>query len=94
MVEIQVQFPEPLNDFIQTQVAAGRCASVSDYLHNLVHADQQQQRIVDQLNDDPTLTAHIDESFARGSGRRWSPAVLNELRQQVLDRERSSKGIK
>ena len=59
MVEIQVQFPEPLNDFIQTQVAAGRCASVSDYLHNLVHADQQQQRIVDQLG------ARLQQRFTR-----------------------------
>jgi putative addiction module CopG family antidote len=85
-VEIQVHLPEPLGDFIQGQLSAGRYASVSDYLGDLVPADREQQAVLEQLQDHAELASRLQESLNGGEGRRWSPAVLQDLRQQVLDR--------
>ena len=86
MVEIQVHFPEPLRDFIQGQISAGRYSSVSDYLGDLVQADRDERAVLEQLRDHGELASRLDEGLSSGEGRRWSPAVLRDLRQQVLDR--------
>jgi antitoxin ParD1/3/4 len=86
MAEIQVHLPEPLSDFVQGQISAGRYASVSDYFGDLVQADREQQVVLEQLQDHAELVSLLQESLNGGEGRRWSPAVLQELRQQVFDR--------
>jgi putative addiction module CopG family antidote len=93
MVEILVRIPQPVNDFIEAQVAAGRFRTASEYLGDLVRADQQQQSILEQLADSAPLAERIDEGLASHEGRRWTPAVLTELRQQVIARDRSAKEV-
>ena len=94
MVEIQVAFPEPLSEFIQGQISAGRCASISDYLGGLVRADRQQQAVLKRLQDHEELASRLDEGLNAGEGRPWNPAVLHELRQQVLDRHCRGKELR
>lgn len=88
MAEIQIHLPEALSDFIEGQISAGRYASVSDYLGDLVQADREQQALFQQLQDHSELAARLQESLDGGEGRRWSPAVLQDLRQQVVARHR------
>jgi putative addiction module CopG family antidote len=92
MVEFQLQFPQPLGDYIQDQIVSGRYPGVSEYLRDLVRADQQQQHIVEQLHDNEHLAKYIDEGLSSSKGRQWTPAVLQELRQQVLNRSQKESG--
>ena len=92
MAEIQVDLPEPLTSYVHSQIAAGRYPNVTDYLSDLVRADRRQQDLLDQLNEHPELSEALDRGLQSGEGRRWTPAILNELRNQVLDRARSTEG--
>jgi putative addiction module CopG family antidote len=86
MSEMQVNLPESISEFAGAQVAAGRFSSVSEYLGALVTADEQAQKAVERLAENPQLAALLEEGLNSGAGRRWSSAVLGELKQQVLDR--------
>ena len=88
MVEIQVQLPESVNEYVQAQIAMGRYASASDFVRDLLRADQQQQHLVAQLEENDVLARQLESGMSSGEGRRWTPEVLDELRQQVIDRER------
>jgi antitoxin ParD1/3/4 len=88
MSEMHINLPETMTAYIQAQVTAGRYTSVSDYFRGLVHADQQQQHVIEQLKGDDRLEAFLEEGFRSGEGRRWTASVLAELRKQVLDRDR------
>jgi putative addiction module CopG family antidote len=86
MPQMPVDFPEPLTSFIHSQISTGRYPNVSDYVSDLVRADQRQQQFIDQLSENEELSKKLEEGFNSGEGRRWTPAVLTELRNQVLDR--------
>lgn len=86
MVELQVSLPEPLGEYTVAQVSSGRFRSVDDFVEALVRADQQAQQAAAELRGDPQLAALLEEGLKGGEGRRWSPAVLAELKQQVQDR--------
>lgn len=90
MAEFHVEFPEPLTSYVNSQVAHGRYPSVSDYLSHLVQADQCEQQLMDQLKGNADLSLELDRGLASGAGRPWTPAVLNELRSQVIDRSQRS----
>lgn len=84
MFEFKLQFSQPLGDYIQDQVVSGRYSSVSEYFRELVQADQQQQRIVEQLHDNEHLAKYLDEGLSSSKGRQWTPAVLQELRSSMV----------
>jgi putative addiction module CopG family antidote len=86
MSEIQVNLPDSIGEFAGAQVAAGRFSSVSEYLGALVTADEQAQKAVEGLAENPQLAALLEEGLNGGEGRRWSIDVLREMKQQVLDR--------
>jgi putative addiction module CopG family antidote len=83
MVELQVSLPESLSEYAAAQVSSGRFSSVDDYLEALVRADAQAQRAAAQLRENPQVAALLAEGLNCDSGRRWSPAVLDELKHQV-----------
>lgn len=86
MAEIQINLPDPVSAFADAQVTSGRFPTIHDYLGALVSADEQTQKTIAQLNDSPQLAALLDEGLESAPGRPWSAAVLQELKQQVLDR--------
>ncbi len=92
MSEVPLDLPEPLTSYIHLQIATGRYSNVSDYFSDLVRADQQLQQFLDQLGENAELSKKLDDGLNSGEGRRWTPAVLNELRNQVLDRSRKLRG--
>ncbi len=85
MVEIQLALPDSLHDFIQSQISTGPYEDSTNYLRELVEADKQQQTVL-QLTDHPQLESCLQEGLDSDTGRPWTPAVLNELKQQVIDR--------
>jgi Arc/MetJ-type ribon-helix-helix transcriptional regulator len=86
MSELQINLPDAISQYADAQVAAGRFSSIHDYMGALVVADEQAQRTVADLAEHPRLAALLAEGLASGPGRRWSPAVLRELRDQALGR--------
>lgn len=86
MVEFQINLPDAVSAFADAQVTSGRFSTIHDYVGALVSADEQAQKSIGQLSDNPQLAALLDEGLKSAEGRRWSPAVLQELKQQVLDR--------
>lgn len=91
MAELQINLPDSISEYADAQVASGRFPSVHDYLGALVRADEQAQREIAQLHDNPQLAALLDEGLQSAPGRRWSPAVLQELKQQVLERAKGNR---
>ena len=86
MAEFQINLPDSVSEYAGAQVATGRFVSVDDYLGALVTADEQFQKTIAALDEHPRLAALLEEGLASEEGRRWSGAVLGELKQQVLDR--------
>jgi Arc/MetJ-type ribon-helix-helix transcriptional regulator len=86
MAELQINLPESITQYADAQVASGRFPTIDDYLGALVTADEQAQKVIGQLNENPQLAVLLDEGLKSAPGRRWSSAVWQELKQQVFDR--------
>jgi Arc/MetJ-type ribon-helix-helix transcriptional regulator len=86
MAELQINLPDSIGEFAGAQVTSGRFPTLSDYLGALVCADEQAQGTIAQLSENPQLAGLLEEGLKSGPGRRWSNAVLRELKQQVLER--------
>ena len=86
MAELHVDLPDAISAYAGAQVASGRFPTIRDYLGALVSADQQEQIAIRQLSEIPGLGALLEEGLASAEGRAWTPAVLQELKQQVFDR--------
>ena len=43
MDTMNIAVPDALKEFVQTRVAEGGCSSVSEYVRELIRADQKQQ---------------------------------------------------
>ncbi len=91
MAELQINLPDSIGEYGDAQVACGRFPTINDYLGALVSADEQAQKVVVHLNENPQLAALLQSSLDGGEGRSWSPAVLRELKQQVFDRAAGNK---
>jgi putative addiction module CopG family antidote len=86
MTQVQIQLPDAIGEFAGAQVSSGRFSSVSDYVQALVVADEAVQRTTERLSENQDLAALLEDGLASGEGRPWTPNVLGELKQQVLDR--------
>ena len=86
MADLQINLPDSISEFAEAQVASGRFPTINDYLGALLSADEQAQRAIGQFSENPQLATLLEEGLESAPGRRWSPAVLRELKQQVLDR--------
>jgi len=85
VAELQVHLSDSTREYAGAQVASGRFPTMNDYLGALVSADEQAQRVITAFSDNPELASLLEEGLASEHGRRWSPIVLNELKQQILD---------
>lgn len=86
MSETSINLPDALCHYAVTQVAAGRFSTIQDFVVALVSADERSQQVVEKLSNHSALVAMLEEGLQSADGRQWSPAVLHELKQEVLDR--------
>jgi Arc/MetJ-type ribon-helix-helix transcriptional regulator len=86
MSDAPISLPGSASAFADAQVSTGRFSTVSEYLSALVKADEQTQAMVAKLNGDPKLAQLLLDGLDSEVGRAWSPFVLQNLKQQVLDR--------
>lgn len=61
MATMNVSLPDPMRDYVQSQIDSGQYASVSDYVRDLIRRDQN--TIVDEQRWLTDLDASINESI-------------------------------
>lgn len=61
MATMNVSLPDPMRDYVQSQIDSGQYASVSDYVRDLIRRDQN--TIADEQRWLTDLDASIDESI-------------------------------
>ena len=85
-MNIQIQLPASLNDYAQSQVAAGRFSSVDEFFIALVQADQVEQQIHADLDNNPRLEKLLEESLTSGPGRIVDSSYFDELKAKLIER--------
>ena len=85
METINVCLPDSLKAFVETQVAEGGYSSASEYIRDLIRADQK--RKVEEK-----LEALLLEGLNSGEPIEVTEAFWNEKRRQLLERHRKVNG--
>lgn len=67
MATLNISLPEPMRDYVEARIEAGRYASASDYVRDLI--DRDQAGIDDEQRWLRDLDAPIAESVAEMEGR-------------------------
>lgn len=78
MDTLNISLPEPLKAFVEAQVAEGRYSSVSDYIHELIRADQKRKA-------GERLEALLLEGLNSGEPIEVTEAFWNKKRRQLLE---------
>ena len=78
MSRVTISLPDPMNEWVQAQVDAGRYGNVSEYLRDLVRRDQEQREAA--ITELRTL---LDRAEASGVSPRSLPEVLEAARQEA-----------
>jgi antitoxin ParD1/3/4 len=79
MDTLNISLPEPLKAFVEAQVAEGRYSSASDYIHELIRADQKRKA-------EERLEALLLEGLSSGEPVEVTEAFWNAKRHQLLER--------
>lgn len=77
MATMNISLPDPMRDWVQTQIQDGKYSSSSDYVRDLIRRDQearQQQQI---------LQAAITEGLKSGISNRSMDDVLREAQARL-----------
>jgi antitoxin ParD1/3/4 len=78
MESMNISLPEPLKRFVDTQVAQGRYSTASEYIRDLIRADEKRKA-------EEALEAKLLEGLNSAESH-LSPADWRELRQEALVR--------
>lgn len=78
MATMNISLPDPMRDWVQTQIQDGRYSSSSDYVRDLIRRDQefrQQQQILQEA---------ITEGLKSGISNRSMEDVLKEAQARLV----------
>jgi len=78
MESMNISLPEPLKRFVDTQVAKGRYSTASEYIRDLIRADEKRRA-------EEALEAKLLEGLNSAESD-LTPADWRELRQEALAR--------
>jgi antitoxin ParD1/3/4 len=85
METINISLPDSLKAFVETQVAEGGYSSASEYIRELIRADQKRKA-------EEKLEALLLEGLNSGEPIEVTEAFWNEKRRQLLERHRKVNG--
>ena len=83
MTTMNISLPDPLKDFVDAQVNSGRYASVSEYVRELVRADQKRREKED-------IELRVLEGLNSGEAVEATPAMWEELRKNLRKRAKKA----
>ena len=76
MQSMNISLPEPLKKFVDSQIAEGRYSSVSEYMRELIRADEKRKA-------EDRLAAMLLEGL-NSTETELSPADWSDIRQEAL----------
>lgn len=76
MQSMNISLPEPLKKFVDSQIAEGRYSSVSEYMRELIRADEKRKA-------EDRLEAMLLEGLS-STETELSPADWSDIRQEAL----------
>jgi len=79
MATMNISLPDPMRDWVQTQIQAGRYSSTSDYVRDLIRQDQknrEQHRFLQEA---------ITEGFKSGISERSMADLLKEAQARLAN---------
>ncbi len=77
MATMNISLPEPMRDWVQTQIEEGMYSSSSDYVRDLIRRDQENRR------QHRLLQAAITEGLKSGLSDRSMDDVLKEAQARL-----------
>lgn len=76
MATMNVSLPDPMREWIDTQIKSGEYASSSDYVRDLIRQDQRRQKL---------LQAALTEGMNSGRSSRSVEDILTAMQTQLTD---------
>ena len=83
MQSMNISLPEPLKQFVDEQIAEGRYSSVSEYMRELIRADEKRKA-------EDRLEAMLLEGL-NSAETELSPADWNDIRKEALAKVEAGK---
>lgn len=83
MQTMNISLPEPMKQFVEEQVSAGAYSSASEYVRELVRADQK-RKAKEVLED--TLLAAISEGETTEATPEWWANLQKEVKKRTKTR--------
>lgn len=86
MQSMNISLPDPLKDYVDGQIAEGRYSSVSEYIRELIRADEQRK-----------AEARLEAMLLEGLNSDESPftkADLQAIRQQALEKSGNKRKLR
>lgn len=85
-MDVQIQLPQHLADFVMAQIATGHYSSVGDYVAELIEADMNESSITERLENNPKLEKLLEEAVNSGPGRLVDSTFFDELKAKLIER--------
>ncbi|WP_263352602.1 type II toxin-antitoxin system ParD family antitoxin [Acidicapsa acidisoli] len=90
MQTMNISLPDPMKQFVEEQVSAGAYSSASEYIRELVRADQK-RHAKEQLEQ--TLLDALNSGEAMEATPEWWATLRNEIRERSSSRKTSAKMV-
>jgi antitoxin ParD1/3/4 len=87
MQTMNISLPDPMKQYVEEQVSAGGYSSASEYVRELVRADQK-RRGKDQLEE------LLIQSLQSGEAIEITPEMLEDVRKRLRSRAKGRKATK
>ena len=81
MATMTISVPDPMKDWVQSQVETGTYANTSDYIRDLIRKDQGIR------NKITALQKAITEGLESGISNKSFDEIINEARQELKDHQ-------
>ena len=80
MATMNISLPDPMRDWVQAQIQAGKYASSSDYVRDLIRQDQERRNQLQRLQQ--AITAGLESGMAEDFDLK---SFLQEMKAKHLD---------
>ena len=81
MATMNISVPDPMKDWVQSQVETGTYANISAYIRDLIRKDQENRSKI------AALQKAITEGLESGISNKSFDEIINEARQELKDHQ-------
>lgn len=81
MATMNISVPDPMKDWVQSQVNTGAYANTSDYIRDLIRQDQEQRKKIQALQ------AAITQGLESGISEKSFDEIIQSARESLKDKD-------